>query len=785
MRQWIFAFVCLVGSGSALATQVVSHKLVDEQLLIETDNGPVLVSGYGNGAMAVHYQPKGVKQLPSFAIDEQAPIVQGELSDDGDVLHYRLAEIRAEIQKSPLQFRFYQNDKLLVAEEAGLVSHDSVRGFRFALNDEEKLIGGGQRVVGMDRRGMRLPLYNKASYGYTTHAEQMYFGLSAVMSTNKYALVFDNSASGWMDLGKTEANILQFEAKGGRTAYLVAAGHNYPSLIENLTEATGRQPLPPRWALGNYASRFGYRSEQQARETVAKFIEEDFPLDAIVLDLYWFGADIKGHMGNLAWDRKAWPNPRKMIRDFSDLGINTVLITEPFVLTSSKRWQQAVDAKALAHDFAGKPKTFDFYFGNTGLIDVFSQSGQEWFWGIYQELLKDGVAGWWGDLGEPEVHPHDAIHALGSADEIHNAYGHQWAKLVFEGLQQAQPDKRPMIMMRSGFIGSQRYGMIPWTGDVSRSWDGLKPQVELALQMGLLGLGYTHSDLGGFAGGEQFDAEMYTRWMQYGVFQPVYRPHAQDNIAPEPVFHDQQTKDIVRRYVNLRYQLMPYLYTLAYENSTSGMPLMRPLMFSDETDLSLVDNKDAYFWGDAFLVAPVVEAGAKSVAIDLPKGVWFDFFTNVRFNGGQAIDMPVSIDTIPVLVKAGSFIPMVAVQHNTKDYTSANLELHYYHDDSVRKAYDFMYEDDGVNPKAIAQGQYQLLEFKADYAHQLLTLHLHQNGDYMGAPKSRQVTVTIHNWNKQQAQVTLSGKTLDSRIEQGKLMFTLPWNQAEQVISIR
>ncbi|GLP95850.1 TIM-barrel domain-containing protein [Paraferrimonas sedimenticola] len=766
------------------AAQVLSHKIDDQALVLTTDEGEVRLTGYGDGAIGVHYAPTNVKQLPSFAIDENAPITLGEVKLNGAVIEYQLPQISAKIETQPLNISFYHQGEAIVAEESGLFVHDNVRGFRFKLDDSEKLIGGGQRVLGMDRRGHRLPLYNKASYGYTTEADQMYYGLSAVMSTNKYALVFDNSATGWMDLGKTESNVMQFEAQGGRTGYLVAAGGSYPDLIENLTDATGRQPLPPRWSLGNYASRFGYRTEKQARETVAKFIEEDFPLDAIVLDLYWFGKDIQGHMGNLDWDRQAWPKPEKMIQDFSELGVNTILITEPFVLTSSKRWDEAVKADALAKDFAGKPKTFDFYFGNTGLIDVFSDSGKDWFWGIYQGLLEQGVAGWWGDLGEPEVHPHDTIHSVGSADEIHNAYGHEWAKLVYEGLRQAQPDKRPMIMMRSGFVGSQRYGMIPWTGDVSRSWGGLKPQVELSLQMGLLGLGYTHSDLGGFAGGEEFDAEMYTRWMQYGVFQPVYRPHAQENIAPEPVFHDKRTKDIVREYVKLRYQMLPYIYTLAYENSTTGMPLMRPLMFTDEADAKLFERKDAYLWGDSLLVAPVTDPGVSSVAVELPSGVWFDFFNGVRFNGGQSVDLPVTLETIPVLAKGGSFIPMVGEMDSTKDYSSANLTLHYYHDDSIAKGQGRMYEDDGQNPEAIAQGQYQLLEFDANFENRVLTVSVNAKGDYQGAPKQRRLTLKVHNWTHDSAKVQLSGQSLPVEIKNNTLSVSLPWDQTQEVLTI-
>ena len=382
----------------------------------------------------------------------------------------------------------------------------------------------------------------------------MYYGLPAVVSSDKYMIVFDNSASGWLDIGETEPDTLQFEAVGGRTAYLVIAGDDYPALIRNYTDVTGRQPLPPRWAFGNFASRFGYRSEGELRDVVRRFRRQDIPLDAVVIDIYWFGPDIQGHMGNLDWDREAWPTPEDMIADLDRDGVKTIVVTEPFILSTSKRWQDAVNHGALAKDASGDPFRFDFYFGNTGLVDVFDETARDWFWQHYRMLFDQGIAGTWGDLGEPEVHPAQARHFLSEAgieagaDEVHNAFGHEWTRMVYENQVANYPDVRPMIMMRSGFAGTQRYGVIPWTGDVARSWGGLKPQVELSLSMGLSGLAYTHSDLGGFTHGvppdhfEPLDQELYIRWLQYGVFQPVYRPHAQDGVPPEPVFQDRETR---------------------------------------------------------------------------------------------------------------------------------------------------------------------------------------------------------------------------------------------------
>ena len=790
----------------------LSHTVEENTVIITTTLTKVSLSAYGEGAIAVHYQNKNIifpaEQLPSFAIKEKIFKNTFVIKEDNSQLTLTLNKLSAVINKTPFSISYYQKNKrqekkLLIAEEQGFFSGEvnevtekpaieegaavtqvtkkfPVQGFRFHLNDTEKLLGGGERVLGMDRRGHSFPLYNRAHYGYTTQSEQMNFSIPAVMSSEKYIVLFDNSAKGYMDLAKKEDNILAFSAVAGRMAYIIFAADTYPKLLNNYVDVTGKQPLPPRWSLGNYASRFGYRSEAEVRATVNKFIDLDFPLDALVLDLYWFGKDIKGHMGNLAWDKATFPAPEKMISDINAQGVKTILITEPFILSTSGKWQDAIKHEALAKDEHGNAKQFDFYFGNTGLVDVFNDKGQQWFNRIYQKLHNQGVAGWWGDLGEPEVHPSDTLHTLNdgtvvNADAIHNVYGHQWAKMVFDNQLKMSPNERPFILMRSGFAGSQRYGMIPWTGDVSRSWDGLKPQVELSLQMGVLGMAYTHSDLGGFAGGEVFDQAMYIRWLQYGVFQPIYRPHGQDNIAPEVIFHDKRTQDILRKFIKLRYKLLPYNYTLAYQNSTTGMPLMRPLFFENEVEESTFDNASSYLWGDAFLVTPVVTSNVNSVAINLPSGVWFDYFPDKnkpskKYQGNKTLNMPTRLETLPVLVRAGSFIPMIEDIQSTQDYDVSKLTLHYYADKSVSEANYEMYEDDGKTHQAIDKGLFELLQFSAKQQKHLSINLKRTSKGYKEMPNERTITLVIHNITQAPNKVTLNNTVLNNKVLNNKLL---------------
>ena len=294
MRQCILIFAALFAAAPSFADfgQYQSHTLDGQSLLILSDLGHLRITPVDDAAFEVHYREEGVKQLPSFAIaDGEPPEIVSAVSETDSTIAFMIDGLTVLVQKSPVSVSFLKDGKILIAEEHGYFAYDTVRGFRFKLQDGEKILGGGQRVLGMDRRGKRMPLYNKASYGYESETDQMYYGLPAVMSSGKYTIVFDNSASGWLDIGHSEKDVLKFEAVGGRTAYIVIAGDSYPALIENYTDVTGKQPLPPRWAFGNYASRFGYHTEKETRDVVKRFRRAKIPLDAIILDIYWFPRD--------------------------------------------------------------------------------------------------------------------------------------------------------------------------------------------------------------------------------------------------------------------------------------------------------------------------------------------------------------------------------------------------------------------------------------------------------------------------------------------------------------
>ncbi|WP_372753216.1 TIM-barrel domain-containing protein, partial [Labilibaculum sp.] len=765
LRISLFWIVALA-SFSALAQNsqriYQSYQLNGDKLEVLTQDGKYQFQFYDANIVETAFVPKGeVFQSQSHAVVMKPESDLAKVIEKENLLLFQSAGISVEVHKSPFGISYSYKNKPLLSEQEGYVKTDSSENIDFTLDKDEVLYGGGARVLGMNRRGNRLKLYNRADYGYGTHSELMNYTMPLVLSSKKYAVNFDNAPIGYLDLDSENTNTLRYETISGRKVYQVIAADKWEDITYELTNLTGRQPMLPRWSFGNFSSRFGYHSEEECRNTIDEFKKDSIPVDAIILDLYWFGKEMKGEMGNLAFNRDSFPTAEKMIADFNTKGVKTVLVTEPFILTTSNRWDEAVKEEVLGTDSIGNPYTFDFYFGNTGLVDIFKPKAVDWFWNIYKNLANKGVAGWWGDLGEPEVHPSALQHVNGSADEVHNIYGHYWAKMIHDGYQKDFSKQRPFILMRAGAVGSQRYGMVPWTGDVSRSWDGLKPQTEISLQMGLQGIAYMHSDLGGFAG-DNLDDELYTRWLQYGVFQPIFRPHAQEAVASEPVFREPKTKALAKKSIELRYQLMPYIYTLAFDNNQTGIPLMRPLFFEEPENKELLSVSDTYLWGDAFLVSTITDAGLKEKEVYMPKGsVWFDFVSEQKYEGGQTYSIALKEDHIPVFVRAGSFLPTITGMQSTKTYSLKNLNLDYYYNESIAESKGHLYDDDGVTAEAFEKGEYELISFTSNSSKSKLNLRIHSEVGSDFESSLQAINWTIHNISKKPKKIFLGKKAID------------------------
>lgn len=615
---------------------------------------------------------------------------------------------------------------------------------------EGSFYGAGERGHKLNLRGDTLVMYNRQNYGYTgsdPRISQMNITMPLFLSTDGFAILFDDFAAAKMVAG----NPVKYfsESRTPVSYYYIGGVSTLAGLTTQLTAITGRQPLPPMWSLGYITSKYGYRNPAETVGAIDTLRREGYPVDGIVLDLYWFGKE--QDMGILEWDTSVWKNPRKMLSGLRKKGVNVVTVSEPYVLRNGraiKNYDELAPKGMFVRDSKGRG-THDvrIWVGEGGMFDVSNPDTRAWLAQRYKDLTDLGVAGWWGDLGEPEVHPEDATHANGlTAREYHNMYGNDWSRIISELFAAQYPDRRLMTLMRGGTTGLQRYSVFPWSTDVSRSWGGLEPQVRIMLNSGLSGLGYMSHDVGGFAIDPEnpVDPELYVRWLQLGLFSPVLRTHSQ--AFAEPYLYPAQ-QDILKGIIRDRYRWLPYNYTLAYENATKGWPAVRPLNFhGGEAHDSISDE---FLWGRDILVAPVMRQGAVERAVTFPgEDTWFDFSNpSKRYQGGQTVTYPAPLGVLPLFVRAGAFVPMADYQmKNTGDYRSDRFTVHYYPDFGSESGYT-LYDDDHLSASSLEKENYRLINFRGsmDGEDGTTTVSIEASGSYESAPKQIDITLVIHN----------------------------------------
>jgi len=634
-----------------------------------------------------------------------------------------------------------------VITDSGLrPSGDGHMSIRLATTATGSYYGAGERGHRLDLRGDTLVMYNRQNYGYTgsdPRISQMNITMPLFLASDGFAIVFDDHAPARMILGNPVEYIT--ESPDPVTYYFVSGAGTLADVTEQLSALTGRQPLPPLWALGYITSRYGYRTQAEAIGAVDTLKRAGYPLDGMVLDLYWYGRE--QDMGRLDWDSGQWPDPARMLRDLRRKGVRTVAISQPYILRNGRgldTYNELRDKGLMVCDSAGGPQEVKIWVGEGGMFDMANPDTRAWLTDRYRKLTDMGIEGWWGDLGEPEVHPLGGVHHGGiPAAQYHNRYGNDWSRTVYDMLLSARPGSRPMCLMRGGTTGLQRYGVFPWSTDVSRSWGGLEPQVRIMLNSGLSGLGYMGHDVGGFAvePGREYQPELYVRWLQLGLFSPMLRTHAQQYAEP---YHYPQYADIILPLVKERYRWLPYNYTLAWENATRGYPLVRPLNFT-EPGAAYDSITDQYLWGSEVMVAPVMREGATERTVTFPAGQWVDMARPCRvYAPHTTISYPAPLDVLPVFVRAGAFIPLADYRMgSTDDYDPSRLTVQYYPVDAEGTDSEYtLYDDDRRSPGSIDDGAYRLITFAGRHGGRHITVSA--SGTYPGAAPVIDLTLVIN-----------------------------------------
>ncbi len=734
-------------------TEYISHEFAHDSLLINCSSGEIIVTPFSENIINIFSHTPGEENQPSYSVVATKQNVEVSFNDYGNLLIFRTDSVDVIIDTADLSFRFvYNNDTILHFMKIYEFSHQGILVSQ--LKEQERIYGSGARAIDMDRKGKKLSINNQAHYGYGIGAENLNITLPLVNSTENYMIFYDNHSIASLDIGSSNGNQMSYTFNHGQADVFVIAGKSHGELIKNYSILTGFQPIPPLWSLGYIQSKYGYETQTEAYNIVNRIKNANFPLDALVLDLYWFGNT--NTMGNLNWDYSRFPNPQGMMTDFRDLGVKTILISEPYFTLNSSNYTYANNQNYFATDSNGDTYVlWGFWAGNSALLDIFNPQAANWFKQFYTNRTNEGAAGWWTDLGEPETHPSDMVHFGGqSASEIHNVFSLEWEKLVYENWQAEFPEKRLFNLSRSGFAGMQRYATFPWSGDIQRSFDGLKAQIPMMLSMGMGGVPFMHSDVGGFTGGGN-DDELFIRWVQMGVFAPVFRIHG-TGIETAPTAYGSNAQTITRKYIKWRYELLPYNYSLAYEAAAFGKPPARPMDFYEMKNTSLQNLNDQFFWGDNLIVAPILYQGQTQRNVVLPKGKWLNYQNLTEYVGPGNYTMPAPLTEIPVLVKAGSFIPTVKNLLTTDDYIGDKLYIKYYPDESVSESEYTLFDDSKTNPKSLIDNEFNLTQFRGSFLNNEIEIRLGSYGfTYPGMTLQRQFIFEIYRIPNQNLSVLL------------------------------
>ena len=741
-------------AAAAIATAAVMPTAgnlgsVGNSTLISTPRGVVTVTPITKDIFRVSRAPLGEKNftLPKsksaiLKSDWRAP-----MSATADMVEFNTGRMKVTVDRHTGRVTFIdaQGDTLL-SERGGVENGDDLKRVSFANGRSQNFYGAGERGHSLRLNGDTLTMYNRQNYGYTgsdPRISQMGITAPWFLSDAGYGVLFDDYNASKLYLGN-DSIVYESETPKPLSYYFVNGDGTMKEATSNYARLTGRQDLPPFWAMGYITSRYGYHNEQEALGAIDSLKTRGYPVDGIVFDLYWYGKETD--MGRFAWNKDQFPDHKRMLDSLNNMGVHTVLINQPYInkIGAIDNYNELAEGRMLTRDSVGNPHDVTTWVGEAGMLDISNPATRKWIWSKLGPLTAEGVSGWWGDLGEPEVHPLTIHHANGeTASQFHNVYGNEWSKLIYEGLRSEYPDMRPMLMMRGGTAGLQRYSVFPWTTDVSRSRGGLEPQVNLMLNAGLSGLGYMSSDVGGFAVDPEhpYDPELYVRWLQMGTFTPILRTHAQ--YKPEP-YHYPKQDAIVKSFIKQRYQWLPYNYTLAYENAAFGLPLARPVNFHTATAANEANVQDEYLWGSEVLIAPVITKGATSRKVLFPAGSnWVNWNnTALTYKGGTTATVKAPLSELPMFVKEGAFIPLFMKDvENTTEYDPQNLTVKYFR--SVKESEYTMFDDDRMSPTSLQDGAFALTTFKAQPEGSGLRITVETRGEYKGMPKERSFQMEI------------------------------------------
>jgi alpha-glucosidase len=573
---------------------------------------------------------------------------------------------------------------------------------------DEHFYGFGERTGLLDKLAERKTNWTVDALDYGSLTDEMYQAIPFLIALRpevSYGIFFNTTFWSQFDIGAEQPGVWRMETRGGDLDYYIIYGPRPEQILHTYTQITGRMPLPPRWALGYHQCRWSYESETEVRQLARDFRDRQIPCDVIHLDIdYMRGFRV------FTWSPKRFPDPAKLVSDLIQDGFKTVTIVDPGVKYEPEADYHVFD-QGLEHNCFVRQADGQLFHGyvwpdKAVFPDFLRPEVRTWWGDLQKSLTSTGVAGIWNDMNEPSIadrpfgdpgnkiwFPLDA--PQGPDDErtthteVHNLYGLTMAQAASVGLERLRPTERSFVLTRSGYAGVQRWSSV-WMGDNQSLWEHLEISLPMLCNMGLSGVAFVGCDIGGFAGNAT--AELFARWMQVGMLYPLMRGHsAMTTARHEPWVFGDRVERICREYIELRYRLLPYIYTLFWEAATTGAPILRPLLYHFPNDPNTYPLYDQVLLGPLLMAAPIYRPGVEYRAVYLPAGIWYDWWTGERYEGSTHILAHAPLERMPLYVRAGAIIPMAPVMQYADQHPLNQLTLHIWPGTGEWQ----FYEDDG------------------------------------------------------------------------------------------
>jgi alpha-D-xyloside xylohydrolase len=578
-------------------------------------------------------------------------------------------------------------------------------GATFASPDDEHYYGLGQNQEGfLDHRGQPVDCW--ADY---TAAAGPTFCVPFLVTNKGYALLWDNASKTTVEPGFNEQTRWISE-EGDRVSFFVIAGATADEMYAGYKLLTGPTHMLPKAAYGYIQCKNRYASQQELMAVANGYRERHLPADMLVVDWFYYTK-----MGQMDFNPEQWPDPSAMNKQLHDMGFTTMISVWPRFAPGDRYYDELLKNGWFIHLADGTPIDGLPYDRAGSDIDTTNPAAAAWYWKtIHENIIGKGFNYLWADETEPDLPPNGAYFDIGPGTQFFNVYPLFHTAALFDGYRKYEPNQRALILSRDAFTGAQRNGTIFWSSDIFPTWDAFKRQIPSGLDVAASGIAYWSNDTGGWqslpkehhpahpplldpsdaranVGGYDDYPELYTRWFEYAAFLPVFRTHGSRR-ENEVWSYGKQAEPILEKYLRLRYELLPYIYSLGYHTWLTGAPFMRPLFMDFPDDANVADIGNEYMFGPDFLVAPVTAQGQVKKSVYLPAGTaWYNFWTNERFEGGQTIQVNAPIDTIPVFVKAGSIVPLGSAIESTHDkQTIAHVKVYPGEDGDFT-----LYNDDG------------------------------------------------------------------------------------------